>query len=82
MREVCELSDGIVQAAIFGWVCFRETVLGAVLQARFAAMIYGWWHWTHGAGSAPLAVQRMARRRSSGWGDAGVVKSGERRWPG
>ena len=71
MREsLWNFPVGLVQAAIFGWVCFEgklysETVLQALF---FSAMIYGWWHWTHGGRDAqPRAVQRLSTRRRLAW---------------
>jgi len=71
MREsLWNFPVGLVQAAIFGWVCFEgklysETVLQGLF---FAAMIYGWWHWTRGGkDQAPLAVQRLSRREAGAW---------------
>ena len=61
---------GLVQAAIFGWVCFEGKLYSeTVLQVLFlAAMIYGWWHWTHGGrGQQILAVQRLSARESAAW---------------
>ena len=61
---------GLVQVAIFGWVCFQgklysETVLQGVF---FAALVYGWWHWARGATAAkPLPVQRLGRREAAAW---------------
>ncbi|MSU70177.1 MAG: nicotinamide riboside transporter PnuC [Opitutaceae bacterium] len=71
MREsLWNFPIGLAQAAIFGWVCFQgklysETVLNAFY---FAAMVYGWWHWTHGApGRKPLPVQRLTGREAAAW---------------
>jgi nicotinamide mononucleotide transporter len=61
---------GLVQAAIFGWVCFQGKLYSdAVLQVVYlAAMIYGWWHWTHGGRDAgPLRVQRLTATGAAGW---------------
>jgi nicotinamide mononucleotide transporter len=61
---------GIVQAAIFGWVCYREKLYSdVVLQAVYlAAMVYGWWHWTHGARDrGPLRVQRLTAAQVLAW---------------
>ena len=63
---------GLVQAAIFGWVCFEGRLYSdAILQVIFcAAMIYGWWHWTHGgrdAAPAPLRVQRLGPGEAAAW---------------
>ncbi|MEO6874238.1 MAG: nicotinamide riboside transporter PnuC [Opitutaceae bacterium] len=61
---------GLVQAAIFGWVCFHGKLYSdATLQLVYiAAMIYGWWHWTHGGrDTGPLRVQRLTRGAILGW---------------
>ena len=61
---------GLVQAAIFGWVCFEGRLYSdAVLQVIFcAAMIYGWWHWAHGTRDAqPLRVQRLTTMEAAAW---------------
>ena len=71
MREsLWNFPVGLVQAAMFGWVCFEgklysETVLQGIF---FAAMIYGWWHWARGGGNdEPLSVQRLTRNEIVGW---------------
>jgi len=61
---------GLVQAAIFGWVCFAGKLYSeTVLQVFFSgAMIYGWWHWTHGTGDRqPLRVQRLSGKQAWAW---------------
>ena len=61
---------GLVQAAIFGWVCFQGRLYSdMVLQGVYmAAMVYGWWHWTHGTrDTGPLRVQRLTRAATLGW---------------
>lgn len=61
---------GLVQAAMFGWVCFTGKLYSeTVLQAIYAAaMIYGWWHWSHGVrDEGPLRVQRLSMRGIVGW---------------
>lgn len=71
MREsLWNFPVGLAQAAIFGWVCFQgklysETMLNAFF---FAAMVYGWWHWTHGRrDDRPLAVQRLSTAEAVAW---------------
>ncbi len=64
---------GLVQAAIFGWVCFQGKLYSdTVLQGVYmAAMIYGWWHWTHGGrDTGPLRVQRLTTGGMAGWAAA------------
>lgn len=71
MREsLWNFPVGLVQAAIFGWVCFEgklysETALQVIF---FAAMIYGWWHWRRGGSPAePLTVQRLSSKEMMAW---------------
>jgi nicotinamide mononucleotide transporter len=61
---------GLVQVAIFGWVCFQGKLYSeTVLQGFFfAALCFGWWHWAHGARDAkPLPVQRLSPREAVAW---------------
>ncbi len=71
MREsLWNFPVGLVQAAIFGWVCFEGKLYSeTALQAFFfTAMIYGWWHWARGGReSAPLAVSRLSLRAAIAW---------------
>ncbi|HVU17734.1 MAG TPA: nicotinamide riboside transporter PnuC [Candidatus Didemnitutus sp.] len=71
MREsLWNFPVGIVQAAIFGWVCFEGRLFSeTALQVIYlAAMIYGWWHWTRGGRAQdPLRVQRLSAAQSIGW---------------
>lgn len=61
---------GLVQVSIFGWVCFEgrlysETVLQGIF---FAALVYGWVHWTRGrTEEAPLPVTVLRGRARAGW---------------
>ncbi len=84
MREsLWNFPVGLVQAAIFGWVCFdgrlySETVLQGFF---FAAMIYGWWHWKRGGrGEQPLAVQRLTAGETAGWIAATLIVWGIWGW--
>lgn len=55
----------LVQVTIFGYVCFQGRLYsGAVLQVMFfAALAYGWVHWTRGrAEGKPLPVRWLGRR--------------------
>ena len=64
---------GLVQAAIFGWVCFQGRLYSdAVLQLVYvAAMIYGWWNWTRGGrDTGPLRVQRLTTAATFAWAAA------------
>jgi len=71
MREsLWNFPVGLGQVAIFGWVCFTGKLYSeTVLQAFFfAALVYGWWHWTRGRrGASPLAVRRLSARESVAW---------------
>lgn len=70
-RRLWAFPLGLVQVAIFGWICFHgglysETTLQVMF---FVALIYGWWHWTRG-GAEPgteLAVSRLSGRARLGW---------------
>lgn len=77
MREkVLNFPVGLVQVAIFGWVCFEgklysETVLQVLF---FVALCYGWWHWTRGSrDTGPLLVQRLSRGTAIAWSLATLV---------
>jgi nicotinamide mononucleotide transporter len=74
MREsLWNFPVGLVQAAIFGWVCFEGKLYSeTMLQVLFcAAMIYGWWHWSRGGrDTAPLHVQRLSLAGAAGWSAA------------
>jgi nicotinamide mononucleotide transporter len=55
----------LVQVTIFGYVCFQgQLYSGAVLQGMFfAALAYGWVHWTRGhSAENPLPVRWLGRR--------------------
>ena len=71
MREsLWNFPVGLVQAAIFGWVCFEGRLYSeTVLQGFFCvAMIYGWWHWARGGrDDQPLAVQRLSVTEAVWW---------------
>jgi len=61
---------GLVQAAIFGWVCYQGKLYSdATLQVVYmGAMVYGWWHWTHGGrDTGPLRVQRLTPAATLWW---------------
>ncbi len=77
MREsLWNFPVGLVQAAIFGWVCFEGKLYSeTVLQILFvAAMVYGWWHWSRGAkDTGSLAVQRLSAWSAAGWAGATLV---------
>ena len=74
MREsLWNFPVGLVQAAIFGWVCFEGKLYSeTVLQVLFcAAMVYGWWHWSRGGkDTGPLQVQRLSAAGAAGWSAA------------
>lgn len=71
MREsLWNFPVGLVQAALFGWVCFEGRLYSdVVLQVIYcAAMIYGWWHWTRGGpAKTVLPVQRLSRLAAARW---------------
>ncbi|MEI6463894.1 MAG: nicotinamide riboside transporter PnuC [Verrucomicrobiota bacterium] len=77
MREsLWNFPVGLVQAAIFGWVCFEGKLYSeTVLQILFVvAMVYGWWHWSRGAkDTGSLAVQRLSAWSAAGWAGATLV---------
>ncbi len=55
----------LLQVTLFGYVCFLGGLYsGAVLQAMFfAALVYGWIHWTRGRSAEnPLPVRRLGVR--------------------
>jgi len=61
---------GLVQAAIFGWVCYQGKLYSdATLKVVYmGAMVYGWWHWTHGGrDTGPLRVQRLTPAATLWW---------------
>ena len=66
MREsLWNFPVGLVQAAIFGWVCLEGRLYSeTALQLLFmAAMMYGWWHWgRRDRDAGPLRVARLTAR--------------------
>lgn len=74
-QNVWTFPVSLVQVAIFGYVCFTARLYSeTVLQGLFfAALVYGWIHWTRGHSEAnPLPVQWLSRRARMYW-MAGVV---------
>ena len=76
-RSLWSFPVGLVQVAIFGWVCFdgglySETALQGMF---FAALVYGWWHWTRGAsaGGKELPISRLSRPALLAWTVAGLL---------
>lgn len=71
MREnIWNFPVGLGQVTIFGWVCFQGKLYSetALQVFFFAALLYGWRHWTRGdANGAPLRVHRLTRREGLGW---------------
>ncbi|MEZ5277273.1 MAG: nicotinamide riboside transporter PnuC [Opitutaceae bacterium] len=70
-RKIWAFPVGLIQVAIFGWVCFEgklysETVLQGIF---FAALAYGWWHWTHPDGREvqELPIQRLTSVQALAW---------------
>ena len=75
-RSLWAFPAGLVQVAIFGWVCFHgglysETALQILF---FCALAYGWWHWTSGRadGAKELPVVSLDARGRLAW-SAGVL---------
>lgn len=71
-RSLWAFPVGLVQVAIFGWVCFRGRLYSeTVLQGMFfAALAYGWWHWSGGgaAQGRELPITCLSNRARLGWG--------------
>ncbi len=70
-RKIWAFPIGLIQVSIFGIVCFQgrlysETVLQGVF---FAALAYGWWHWTHPEGREvrELPIQRLTSLETAAW---------------
>jgi len=70
-RKIWAFPIGLIQVSIFGLVCFQgrlysETVLQGVF---FAALTYGWWHWTHPDGREvrELPIQRLTGLETVAW---------------
>lgn len=69
-QNVWTFPVSLVQVVIFGYVCFEgrlysETVLQILF---FAALAYGWVHWTRGhTADNPLPVRWLSRRGRYGW---------------
>lgn len=69
-RHLWAFPIGLVQVALFGWVCFRAKLYSeTALQALFfVALAHGWWHWTHpGPGRAERPVTRLGAGARAGW---------------
>ncbi len=71
-RSLWAFPIGLVQVAIFGWVCFfgglySETVLQGMF---FVALAYGWWHWTSAAAAKgeELPITALGGRARLAWG--------------
>jgi nicotinamide mononucleotide transporter len=61
---------GLVQVALFGWVCFAGRLYSeTALQVMFfVALAYGWVHWTRGHDRAhPLPVTWLTPRARTWW---------------
>lgn len=70
-QNVWTFPVGLVQVAIFGWVCFEGRLYSeTALQVMFfAALAYGWVHWTRGRDAAhPLQVTWLSSRARVAWG--------------
>ncbi len=70
-RSLWAFPAGLVQVAIFGWVCFEGRLYSeTVLQVfYFGALAYGWWHWAEEAARAEggLPISRLGRGEMAGW---------------
>lgn len=70
-RRIWAFPVGLIQVMIFGYVCYQgrlysETVLQGIF---FAALAYGWWHWTHpeGRNRTGLPIQRLSPIETWTW---------------
>jgi len=70
-RKIWAFPIGLIQVSLFGFVCFQgrlysETVLQGIF---FAALAYGWWHWTHPDGREvrELPIQRLTWLETATW---------------
>jgi nicotinamide mononucleotide transporter len=69
-QQVWTFPVGLVQVSIFGWVCFEGRLYSeTALQVMFfAALVYGWVHWTRGHDRThPLPVTWLTARARAGW---------------
>ena len=78
MREsLWNFPVGLVQVAIFGWVCFHGKLYSETLLQGFffAALVYGWVNWTRGAQNADnkLPVRRLSARELVAWSGATLI---------
>ncbi|MBC8012411.1 MAG: nicotinamide mononucleotide transporter [Burkholderiales bacterium] len=75
-RSLWSFPVGLVQVAIFGWVCFQARLYSeTVLQGMFfAALAYGWCHWARAASAKgeELPISSLSTRARLGWG-LGVI---------
>lgn len=75
-RRLWAFPVGLVQVALFGWVCFHAKLYSetALQVLFFVALVHGWWHWTHpGAGRPERPVTRLADRARVAWGTATIL---------
>jgi nicotinamide mononucleotide transporter len=69
-QNVWTFPVSLLQVAIFGYVCFHGQLYSeTVLQGMFfAALVYGWVHWTRGrTRENPLPVRWLGRRARFYW---------------
>lgn len=69
-RNLWAFPIGLAQVSIFGWVCFAQKLYSeTALQVMFfAALVHGWWHWTHaGSDRKELPVQRLSAGARWAW---------------
>ena len=76
-RSLWAFPIGLVQVTIFGWVCFQGQLYSeTALQGMFfAALGYGWWHWTRGVSGdgKELQISRLGRRAVVAWAACGLL---------
>lgn len=78
-RNLWAFPAGLVQVAVFGWVCFHAGLYSetALQLMFFCALVYGWWHWTHsaraGAAEGALLITQLSARQRLGWVAAALV---------
>lgn len=75
-RNLWAFPAGLVQVAIFAWVCFHGALYSeTVLQGMFfVSLAYGWWHWRDAAAKSgrELPVTRLTPGETGRW-IAGVL---------
>jgi nicotinamide mononucleotide transporter len=75
-RSLWAFPIGLGQVLIFGWVCFRAGLYSeTALQVMFfAALVHGWWHWSHpGEGRPQRPITRLTGQARLAWTVAAVA---------